>query len=193
MCRMISPFWSSAINSLGTFIAGHCTQVRNLICTSRLILGKLVSFHFQPVYSLAFPMKFCTYIYWGERVWLMLEWVGRGNGPFVLYVFVTEYFLRIKILMVVTPFMSWFVCGENVYVWQHRVFLFLSGGFQEGPSENEDGVIDTACLSVIVYFFPWNFHISTPKKSTVWITKLSWFKMKGCCCIINNKQLKKIL
>lgn len=34
----------------------------------------------------------------------MLEWVGKANGPFVLYVFVTEYFLRIKNLMVVSPF-----------------------------------------------------------------------------------------
>lgn len=36
----------------------------------------------------------------------MLEWVGKENDLFVLYVFVTEYFLRIKNLMVVTPFMS---------------------------------------------------------------------------------------
>lgn len=93
----------------------------------------------------------------------MLEWVGKENDLFVLYVFVTEYFLRIKNLMVVTPFMSWLACSENEEVWQYRVFLFLSGGFKEGQFENEDGVIDTACLSVM-YVFPWNFHISTPNK-----------------------------
>lgn len=50
--------------------------------------------------------------------------------------------------------MSSLACGENVEVWQYRVFLFLSGGFKEGSSEDEDRVIDTASLSVIMYFFP---------------------------------------
>lgn len=68
MCRMISAllYPPLAINSLGTFVGGHCTHVKNLKCISRLVLGKLVSFHFQPAYSLAFPVKFFAYIF-GEK------------------------------------------------------------------------------------------------------------------------------
>lgn len=36
----------------------------------------------------------------------MQEWVGKENSPFVLYLFFTDNFIRMKRLMIVTPFVA---------------------------------------------------------------------------------------
>jgi len=61
------PFWSSAISSLGTFRAGGCTHLKNLICTGGLISHRLVLI-FNLFIFLLFRGSF-AHIYWGERAW----------------------------------------------------------------------------------------------------------------------------
>lgn len=142
--------WSSASSSLGTFRAGGCTHLKNLICTGGLILCKLVSSHFQPVYIFDFPMEFCTQ-YMGVK-----ESDTRWNG------WVKKIVHLCFISFLLSTFWGWeawwlllllcldlLACDENVYVCQHRAFLLPSAGLKQGTSENEDGVIDTAGLSVM--------------------------------------------